>query len=194
MAKRAVEDALSAHNSIVALSLLRLVRAEQLMIEAMSGPFPDMADKAQEIIKGYVFPGLELGLYVGGELIADTCVKVFQASGEKLLEQTPDYDWSFNEFLVLPYAVESGLLYAAQMIVAKSYSLKALQQMYLDCMLRESDSHIKYRDAADLMESKRYAYLDRQIQTTFIYLTGFANGQYGMGREEAIRILHNAPL
>lgn len=177
-------DCVRKNHTVAALSLLRQLRMEQVLLAHLRHNFGrDVGEKAQAIADGYRDPKLKVGMHING-VPAEEGHWIFRMTGEELLAHTPDIYWYFNEFLNVPYMVDADLLGPARLIVATSYSMKELERLRSDTMLPLHLFAVSTQFNHEI-EDWRSAYLMRQTQMIFIELTGYTNGQFGMDRREA---------
>lgn len=189
LAHDAFAECVSANHTVAALSLLRQVRMEQVMLAHLRHNFGrDLGEKAQAIVDGYHDQKLKVGMHVNG-VPAEEGHWIYAMTGEELLEHTPDIYWYFNEFLNVPYMVDAKLLRPARLIVATSYSMKELERLRSDTMLPLHLFAVSTQFNHEI-EDWRSQYLMRQTQMIFIELTGYANGQFGMDRRDAMEFHH----
>ncbi len=176
--ERAYEACVQAYHPVVALSLLRLARIEQLhvgFIEMFASKFgPETLEHARGIVGEYVADNLKIGMYVNGTPVEDTMRGIFQLTGKDILKERPEIDWYFGEFLNTPYAVQADLIFPAQLILAKCYAVRDLERLMSRKLMKDGEPSI-IMEIITKLESLRYEYLFRQTQWAFIELSGFTN-------------------
>lgn len=185
---RAFEACVQAGHPVLALSLLRLARTENLIIALCHDKFGRGMGEEMQVVKAEHMDGdLKVGLHVGGKPVGRMS-RVFKLTGKQLLAETPMADWSC-EFLTIPYAVEAGLLLPARVILAKCHAVRALEKLYSDKMLK--DGYVSFSiELSDRLEAWRYEHLFRQTQFACIELAGFINVQHGLSRGAARDFMH----